>query len=76
MRSKIENIDDLRSEILRLKLQRFQHEAIIENEVNEIKNKFRLPGILLHKVNTFLGGDDHGVNFIRNRRLLEKYYIL
>lgn len=62
MKSKIENIDDLRSEILRLKLQRFQHEAVIENEINEIKNKFRLPSILLHKVNSFFGGDDHGVD--------------
>lgn len=62
MKSRIENIDDLRSEILRLRLQRFQHEAIIENELTEIQNKFRLPSILLHKVNTFFGGDDPDVD--------------
>lgn len=55
MKSKIENIDDLRSEILRLKLQRFQHEAIIEEDINKIKDKFRLPSILLSKVNAFFG---------------------
>ena len=58
MKSKIENIDDLRSEILRLKLQRFQHEAVIEGEINDIKDKFRLPSILLHKVNAFFGGHE------------------
>ena len=55
MKSKIENIDDLRSEILRLKLQRFQHEAIIEEDINKIKDKFRLPSILLGKVNAWFG---------------------
>ena len=55
MKSKIENIDDLRSEILRLKLQRFHHEAVIEKDISDIKEKFRIPSLLLHKVNAFFG---------------------
>lgn len=62
MKSKIENIDDLRSEILRLKLQRFHHEAVIEQEVEKIKDKFRLPSILLNKVNAFFGDNARGVD--------------
>ena len=55
MKTRIDNIDDLRSEILRLKLQRFHHEAIIEEDINKIKDKFRIPSILLNKVNAFFG---------------------
>jgi hypothetical protein len=62
MKSKIENIDDLRSEILRLKLQRFHHEAVIEHDINKIKDKFRIPSILLHKFNTWFGDQAHGVD--------------
>jgi len=62
MKSKIENIDDLRSEILRLKLQRFHHEAAIEQEINKIKDKFRIPTILLNKVNTWFGDSTRGVD--------------
>lgn len=62
MKSKIENIDDLRSEILRLKLQRFHHEAVIEQEINNIKDKFRVPSILLNKVNTWFGDNAQGAD--------------
>lgn len=62
MKSKIENIDDLRSEILRLKLQRFHHEAVIEQDINKIKDKFRVPTILLNKVNAWFGDNAKGVD--------------
>ena len=62
MKSKIESIDDLRSEILRLKLQRFHHEAVIEQEIESIKDKFRIPSLLLHKVNAFFGTHAHGMD--------------
>ncbi|NEU09100.1 hypothetical protein GZH53_12310 [Flavihumibacter sp. R14] len=62
MKSKIENIDDLRSEILRLKLQRFHHEALIEQHVHRLKDKFRIPSILLNKVNTWFGDNARGVD--------------
>lgn len=62
MKSKIENIDDLRSEILRLKLQRFHHEAVIEADINKIKDKFRIPSILLHKFNSWFGDQAQGVD--------------
>jgi hypothetical protein len=61
MKSRIENIDDLRAEILRLKLQRFHHEAIIEEDINKIKDKFRIPSILLNKVNAWFGAPPEGV---------------
>ncbi|MBC7744392.1 MAG: hypothetical protein H7096_04755 [Flavobacterium sp.] len=46
MKSKIGNIDDLRSEILRLKLQSFHQEALIKQDVEKFKDKFRLPSII------------------------------
>lgn len=62
MKTKIENIDDLRSEILRLKLQRFHHEALIEQHVHKIKDKFRIPSVLLNKVNTWFGDNARGID--------------
>jgi hypothetical protein len=62
MKSKIENIDDLRSEILRLKLQRFHHEAVIEQDINKIKDKFRIPTLLLNKFNAWFGDNSQGVD--------------
>ena len=62
MKSKIENINDLRSEILRLKLQRFHHEAVIEQDIEKIKDKFRIPSLLLHKVNAFFGTHAQGTD--------------
>lgn len=53
MKSKIENIDDLRSEILRLKLESFHHEALIKQDIEKIKDKFRLPSI----IKGWFGGD-------------------
>lgn len=43
MKAKIESVDQLRSEILRLKLQRYQQEAIIQHDINEIKEKLKAP---------------------------------
>jgi hypothetical protein len=66
MKSKISNIDDLRSEILRLKLQQFHHEAVIEQDINKIKDKFRIPSILLNKVNTWFGDNTKGADKTSN----------
>ncbi|MEO8795786.1 MAG: hypothetical protein ABI390_09985 [Daejeonella sp.] len=57
MKSRIENTEDLRTEILRLKLQRFHHEAAIEQDIKKITDKFRIPSLLLHRVNSWFG--DH-----------------
>lgn len=62
MKSKIENINDLRSEILRLRLQRFQYEAVIEEEINKIQDRLRVPAMMLSKVNTLFGTHAPGVD--------------
>ena len=54
MKSRIDNIDDLRSEILRLKLQSFHHEALIKQDIEKFKDKFRLPSI----IKSWFGGSD------------------
>ena len=54
MKSRIDNIDDLRSEILRLKLQSFHHEALIKQDIEKFKNKFRLPSI----IKSWFGGNN------------------
>ncbi|MDB5121425.1 MAG: hypothetical protein JWN56_2643 [Sphingobacteriales bacterium] len=62
MKSRINNIDDLRSEILRLKLERFQQEAVLEQDVKRIIDKFKAPFRLINKVTAFFGkgkGTDH-----------------
>lgn len=55
MKNRISNIDDLRSEILRLKLDRFQQEAVIEQDVKEIVDKIKAPFRLLSTVNAWFG---------------------
>ncbi len=55
MKTKIENIDDLRSEILRLKLQRFEQETILESEIKKITDIFRFPSMILHKISSLFG---------------------
>lgn len=55
MKSRINNIDDLRSEILRLKLERFQHEAVLEQDVKRIVDKFKAPFRLVNKITAFFG---------------------
>ena len=63
MKSRINNIDDLRSEILRLELERFRQEAVIEQDVKQIIYKFKAPFRFVDKVTAFFGkglGTDHG----------------
>lgn len=55
MRNKIQNIDDLRSEILRLKLQRFQQEAILQEDVKHVLDKFRGPALMFNKITAWFG---------------------
>lgn len=55
MKNKIENVEDLRSEILRIKLQCFQKEAVLQEDVNQILNKFRGPSLLINKLNSWFG---------------------
>ena len=66
MKSKIENTADLRAEILRLNLLRFHLEAGMEQDVQKITNVFRIPSMLLHKVNSWFstqaGAPDKGQN--------------
>ena len=40
MKSRIENTENLRAEILRLKLLRFHHEAAIEQDIKKITDIF------------------------------------
>ena len=53
MRAKIQNINDLRSEISRLKMQRL----VIEDDIivisDKIKTKFRVPLMIYNKVQDF-----------------------
>ncbi len=53
---KIQNIDDLRSEIIRLRMKRTEQENDLEIEIQKITAKFRYPIILLSKVNDWFGG--------------------
>ena len=55
MKSRINNIDDLRSEILRLKLERFQQEAVLEDDVKIIVSKIKAPFRFIHKFTAWFG---------------------
>ena len=66
MKSKIENIDDLRSEILRLKLQSFHHEALIKQDIEKFKDKFRFPSNMLKKINGWFGDKSVGAEKTHN----------
>jgi hypothetical protein len=55
MKSRINNIDDLRSEILRLKLERFQQESVLEDDVKRIVSKIKAPFRLIHKFAAWFG---------------------
>ena len=59
MKTKIENIKDLRSEILRLKLQRYEQESILESEIKKITDVFKFPSMILHKISSLFGSDQH-----------------
>lgn len=61
MRARIENIDDLRSELNRLKMQRLDHENDFHQVSEKIKAKFHVPVMIYNKVNDFFSsmfGDD------------------
>jgi hypothetical protein len=55
MKSRIENTENLRAEILRLKLLRFHHEAAIEQDIKKITDILRIPSMLLNRINTWFG---------------------
>jgi len=56
MRTKIQNIDDLREEVIRLGVKRSEMETDLKIEVEKITSRIRLPLMLLRKLNDFLGG--------------------
>lgn len=56
MRTKIQNIDDLREEVIRLGVIRTELETDLKIETQKIASRIRLPFILLRKLNDFLGG--------------------
>lgn len=55
MKTKIQNIDDLRSEILRLRIERVEKEKDLEIQINNITDRFRYPVMLLSKMNNWIG---------------------
>lgn len=54
MRTKIQNSDDLRSEILRLRISRSEIEAELKVETDRITKRFRVPLMLFGKVNDWV----------------------
>ncbi len=56
IKKKIENTGDLRSEILRLKLLRFEQEGILDAEIKKITDIFRFPSMMLAKISSLFGG--------------------
>jgi hypothetical protein len=54
MRTKIENIDDLRSEISRLKVRRSELETDFHEVSEKIKAKFRIPAMIYKKARNFV----------------------
>jgi hypothetical protein len=54
MRTKIQNSDDLRSEILRLRTIRSEIEGELKVETDRITNRFRIPLMLFGKVNDWV----------------------
>ncbi|WP_026897379.1 hypothetical protein [Daejeonella oryzae] len=55
MKSRIETTEDLHAEILRLKLLRYHQEAAIEQDIKGITDKFRIPALLLHRIQGWFG---------------------
>lgn len=55
MRTKIQNIDDLREEVLRLGVKRTELESDLRVESQKIISKMRVPLMLLRKMNDFFG---------------------
>ncbi len=56
MRIKIQNIDDLREEVVRLEVVRTEIETELKNEAQKITSKIRIPLMLLRKLNNFFAG--------------------
>lgn len=56
MKTKIENIEDLHLEIVRLEFQCTQQEAVLAHHTKSIIHKFRSPIILLDKLYSWFGG--------------------
>jgi hypothetical protein len=56
MRIKIQNIDDLREEVVRLEVVRTEIETELKIEVQKITSKIRIPLLLLRKLNNFFAG--------------------
>ena len=55
MRTKIQNIDDLREEVTRLEVIRTEIESELKTETQKITSKLRVPMMLLRKLNDFFG---------------------
>jgi hypothetical protein len=53
---KIQNIDDLREEVVRLEVVRTEIETELKVEAQKITSKIRIPLILLRKLNNFFAG--------------------
>ena len=56
MRIKIQNIDDLREEVVRLEVVRTEIETELKNEAQKITSKIQIPLMLLRKLNNFFAG--------------------
>ena len=56
MRIKIQNIDDLREEVVRLEVVRTEIETELKIDVQKITSKIRIPLMLLRKLNNFFAG--------------------
>ena len=56
MRTKIQNIDDLRAEVARLEVARTEIETELKIEAQKITSKIGIPLLLLRKLNYFFGG--------------------
>ena len=56
MKTKIQNIDDLRAEVLRLRIKRTEQEIDLQVETRAIASRFRIPLMLLGKLNDWFGG--------------------
>lgn len=63
MKTKIHNVEDLRSELLRLSLKCAEHENELKIEIDNFTAKFRYPMMLVSKLNSwfagFAGNEDH-----------------
>ncbi|MGB4773728.1 MAG: hypothetical protein WBP45_01025 [Daejeonella sp.] len=61
MKTRIQNVNELRAEIARLKLQRLQYEHVFEAEIKNISDKLTAPIHFVKKIGAFFSGDnDHG----------------